>query len=111
MRCARPGDQQIEAVTVSAADELVAVGWTDANGEIDAAVWTSSDGRDWVRVAGTGTALTTDGDQRMSSVASAGTTFIAAGTSEGRGSRHRHRHLALDGRHPLGALAGRLLRW
>ena len=76
-----PGDQQIEAVTVSATDELVAVGWTDANGEIDPAVWTSTDGRAWVRVEGSGTALTTDGDQRMSSVASAGTTFVAAGTS------------------------------
>ena len=81
-----PGDQQIEAVTVSDADELVAVGWTDANGEIDAAVWTSIDGRDWVRVADTGTALASDGDQRMSSVASAGTTFIAAGTSKGAGA-------------------------
>ena len=80
-----PGDQQIEAVTVSAADEVVAVGWTNANGEIDAAVWTSIDGRDWVRVAGT-TALASDGDQQMSSVASAGTTFIAAGTSKGAGA-------------------------
>jgi hypothetical protein len=76
------GDQQIEAVTVSAADEFVAVGWTDTNGEIDAAVWTSSDGQDWDRVSGSGTALTTDGDQRMSSVASAGPNLVAAGTSE-----------------------------
>jgi len=81
-----PGDQQIEAVTVSDADEVVAVGWTDANGEIDAAVWTSIDGRDWVRVADTGTALASDADQRMSSVASAGTAFIAAGTSKGAGA-------------------------
>jgi len=81
-----PGDQQIEAVTVSDADEVVAVGWTDANGEIDAAVWTSNDGRDWVRVADTGTALASDGDQRMSSVVSAGTAFIAAGTSKGAGA-------------------------
>ena len=81
-----PGDQQIEAVTVSAAGGLVAVGWTDTDGGTDAAVWTSSDGRNWDRVASTGTALATDGDQRMSSVASAGTTLVAAGTTEVAGA-------------------------
>ena len=55
-----PGDQQIEAI-VSGAFGLVAVGWSDADGDVDAAVWTSDDGGRWDRVADT--ALADGGDQ------------------------------------------------
>jgi serine/threonine-protein kinase len=73
-----PGDQQIEAI-VSGGVGLVAVGWSDADGDVDAAVWASDDGGRWDRVADT--ALADGGDQMMSSVTSAGATLVAGGSS------------------------------
>ncbi|MGH2580804.1 MAG: hypothetical protein ACRDGP_08155, partial [Actinomycetota bacterium] len=76
-----PGDQQINAV-LDAGPGLVAVGIDDSGGDVDAAVWTSTDGRIWTRVPHVEATFGGRGAQRMSSLSIFGKTIIAAGYSE-----------------------------
>jgi tRNA A-37 threonylcarbamoyl transferase component Bud32 len=76
-----PGDQQINAV-LDAGPGLVAVGTDDSGGDVDAAVWTSTDGRTWTRVPDAEATFGGRGAQRMSSLCIFGTTIIAAGYSD-----------------------------
>ncbi|MEO8424679.1 MAG: hypothetical protein ABI595_12325, partial [Actinomycetota bacterium] len=74
-----PGDQQIDAI-VTGASGSVAVGSDTSGGDLDAAVWTSVDGSRWDRVPATD-AFGGAGDQMMSTVAWAGSTLVAGGSS------------------------------
>jgi len=76
-----PGDQQINAV-LDAGPGVVAVGIDDSGGDVDAAVWTSTDGRIWTRVPHVEATFGGRGAQRMSSLSIFGKTIIAAGYSE-----------------------------
>jgi molecular chaperone DnaK len=64
---------------------LVAVGWAASGGDVDAAVWTSTDGRSWDLVRTADTAFGGAGDQRMSSVTWLGETLVAGGSSTAGG--------------------------
>jgi hypothetical protein len=74
------GTQRMRAVTTGGPG-LVAVGFENKNGEIDAAVWTSEDGSTWLRQHGSD--LTGPGGQNMSSVTQGGPGLVAGGTTEG----------------------------
>jgi class 3 adenylate cyclase len=81
----RPGGQAMTAVT-GGRRGLVAVGWSSSSGDMDAAVWTSSDGSSWKGVAGA-EELGGVGDQVMNRVAPGGPGLIAVGyedAGEGR---------------------------
>jgi len=74
------GDQQINSITLGGPG-FVAVGEEDIDGEIDAVVRTSANGRDWDRVADPSGAFVGDGEQHMYAVAaSEGVGLVAAGT-------------------------------
>jgi len=75
------GDQQINAV-LPAGPGLVAVGTDDSGGDLDAAVWTSSDARTWTRVPHLEATFGGRGAQRMSALCLFDSTIIAAGYSE-----------------------------
>jgi hypothetical protein len=105
-----PGDQQINAIE-AAGSGLVAVGSDTAGGDLDAAVWTSTDGRSWDRVPATDIALGGTGDQSMSTVTWVGAILTAAGSSATvGGDRDAAIWLSADGSHweraPVGALEG-----
>ena len=74
---AAPDDQEIAGAAV-VDRTIVAVGHDDAEGNRNAAVWTSSDGRRWTQV--TGTSLGTTGEQRMEAVATTGDDVVAVGS-------------------------------
>jgi hypothetical protein len=76
-----PGDQQVNAV-LPAGPGLVAVGTDDSGGDLDAAVWTSSDGRTWTRVPHLEATFGGRGEQRMSALSVFDSTIVAAGYSE-----------------------------
>ena len=85
---AGPGRQRLEAVTVlgsGATARFVAVGGdsgvTGTAAELDAAVWTSANGRDWARAPHSRTQLGGPGDQLMESVAPGGPGLVAVGRS------------------------------
>jgi serine/threonine-protein kinase len=76
-----PGEQQMNAV-LRGGPGLVAVGTDDGGGDLDAAVWTSTDGRTWTRVSDAGPTFGGPGTQRMSALALFGSTIVAAGYSD-----------------------------
>jgi serine/threonine-protein kinase len=76
-----PGNQQINAV-LPAGPGLVAVGTDDAGGDLDAAVWTSTDGQTWTRVPHVEATFGGRRAQRMSSLCVFGKAIVAAGYSE-----------------------------
>ena len=72
-----PDDQEIaDAATVDGA--IVAVGHDDAGGDMNAAVWTSSDGKRWTHASGA--SLGRIGEQRMDAVAAVGGGLVAVGS-------------------------------
>jgi len=75
------GEQQMNAV-LPAGPGLVAVGTDDSGGGVDAAVWTSTDGRTWTRVPHVEATFGGRGTQWMSALSVFGKTIIAAGYSE-----------------------------
>jgi len=76
-----PGNQQINAV-LPAGPGLVAVGTDDVGGDLDAAVWTSTDGRTWTRVPHVEATFGGRRAQRMSSLCVFGKAIVAAGYTE-----------------------------
>jgi serine/threonine-protein kinase len=76
-----PGNQQINAV-LPAGPGLVAVGTDDAGGDLDAAVWTSTDGLTWTRIPHVEAIFGGRGVQRMSSLHVFGKAIVVAGYSE-----------------------------
>lgn len=71
-----PGAQGIHGLAVGGPG-LVAVGFDASGGNLDAAVWASVDGAEWIRVRHS--SLSDDGDQEIRSVVATGTGFVAAG--------------------------------
>jgi hypothetical protein len=76
-----PGNQQINAV-LPAGPGLVAVGTDDVGGDLDAAVWTSTDGRTWTRVPHVEATFGGRRAQWMSSLCVFGKAIVAAGYTE-----------------------------
>jgi serine/threonine protein kinase len=76
-----PGEQQMNAV-LRGGPGFVAVGTDDVGGDVDAAVWTSTDGRTWTRVSDPEATFGGPGTQRMSALALFGSTIAAAGYSD-----------------------------
>ena len=74
------GDQQMTAV-LAAGPGLVAVGFDDSRGDQDAAVWTSTDGRDWER-APTAAIFDRPGAQTMYTLVQVGSALVAGGSSD-----------------------------
>ena len=74
------GDQQINAV-IQASNGFVAVGEETVDGDTNAAVWRSRDGRDWERVNDP-TTFGGRGQQRMFCVTVSDLGFIAAGSDQ-----------------------------
>lgn len=72
------GEQQMNGV-VAGGPGLVAVGSDESGGDQDAAVWTSSDGVNWSRVAHDEAVLGGEGPQRMLSVTASGQGVVAVG--------------------------------
>jgi hypothetical protein len=60
---------------------LVAVGFDESGGDLDAAVWTSQDGLAWTKVPADPEVFGGAGDQRMKAVAAAGPGYVAVGDS------------------------------
>jgi hypothetical protein len=75
------GEQQMNAI-LPAGPGLVAVGTDDSGGDIDAVVWTSTDGRTWTRVPHVEATFGGRRAQWMSSLCVFDSTIIAAGYSE-----------------------------
>lgn len=67
---------------------LVAVGYEERGGDVDAAAWTTTDGRTWSRVPDDERILGGDGDQIVNGLESAGGRLVAVG-STGTGSNER----------------------
>ena len=78
------GNQQINALAVGGPG-LVAVGLETLDGDTDAAVWTSTDGSDWVRVKDPSARFGGPGPQVMYAVTSSVLGIVAAG-ADGLGS-------------------------
>jgi len=78
------GDQQIASIA-PAGPGLVAVGWEVLDGDQDAAVWISVDGRAWERVADPSDVFGGPEAQQMASVVAADGVIVAAG-ADGVGS-------------------------
>jgi hypothetical protein len=76
-----PGNQQINAV-LPAGPGLVAVGTDGAGGDLDAAVWTSTDGRTWTRVPHVEATFGGRRTQWMTALTVFDSTIVAAGYSE-----------------------------
>ena len=76
-----PGAQQINAIVVGGPG-FVAVGEEDIDGDINGAVWTSEDGKEWERVVDPEDAFAGLGEQHMYAVAAwdLGVGLVAAGT-------------------------------
>ena len=72
------GDQAIRGLTVWD-DTLVAVGWDHSGADPKGAVWTSTNGVDWVRARDPQNALGGDGSQRIHDVVAGGPGLIAVG--------------------------------
>jgi hypothetical protein len=72
------GDQQINAIA-AAGPGLVAVGQEIVDGEEDAVVWVSDDGRDWERIDAPAGTFDGPGIQKMSTIAVSGNEIVAAG--------------------------------
>jgi len=70
-----PGDQRIDGITV-AGNKVIAVGFERVGDETDAAVWRSSDGRNWALVT---RGLDEPGNQFMNRVAGTTVGLIAVG--------------------------------
>lgn len=74
------GNQQMTAV-LAAGPGLVAVGFDASRGDQDAAVWTSTDGRDWER-APTAAIFDRPGAQTMYTLVQVGSALVAGGSSD-----------------------------
>jgi hypothetical protein len=74
------GDQRMISV-IQVGSKLVAVGTTEVDGNRDAAVWTSMNGQDWVRVPDPSGSLGGPGDQQMFAVTLVRSTLVAGGVS------------------------------
>jgi hypothetical protein len=74
-----PGEQTMLSVTAGGPG-LVAVGYDISGGDPDAAVWLSSDGRTWTRVAHDESIFGGPGGQEMRSVTAGGPGLVAVGT-------------------------------
>ena len=74
------GNQQMTAV-LAAGPGLVAVGFDDSRGDDDAAVWTSTDGRNWER-APTEAIFDRPGAQTMYTLVQVGSALVAGGSSD-----------------------------
>ena len=73
------GEQRMDAVATTG-DDVVAVGSERIGGDVDAAVWRSSDrGTSWDRVEGAASGLHEAGDQAMQVVVAAAPGVVAAG--------------------------------
>lgn len=81
----QPGGQAMTAVA-GGGPGVVAVGWTNPAGEMDAAVWTSRDGSSWRRVPDS-EGLGGSGDQVINRVGPGGPGLIAVGYEEAAGDR------------------------
>ena len=79
------GYQEMNAV-VEFGSQLVAVGTSEEGSDLcDAAVWRSTDGRDWVRVTDDQAILGGPGNQTMNAVAVGGPGLVAVGTDNPAG--------------------------
>lgn len=76
---AGPGDQQINAMAVVGSG-FIAVGQETIDGDTNAVVWTSADGRDWTRVSDPSGLFGGAGDQIMYAVLSTPVGIVAAGS-------------------------------
>ncbi len=72
------GFQEMDSV-VATESGLVAVGYDGPEGEFDAAVWLSEDGRSWTRAPRRGNVFRGAGDQVMHSVTTAESLLVAVG--------------------------------
>jgi len=91
-----PGDQEPTAVA-SAGPGVVAVGYDDAGGDRDAAVWVSTDGLTWQRVPHDDAVLGGPGAQGMLAVASGGPGVVAVGYDDAGGDRDAAVWVSTDG--------------
>ena len=71
-----PGAQSIQGVALGGPG-LIAAGFDETVDGIDAAVWASSDGREWIRIADT--AFSAEGDQEIRAILATNDGFVAAG--------------------------------
>ena len=76
-----PASQQINSMTLGGPG-FVAVGEETIGDDTNAVVWTSSDGREWERVADPSSVFGGEGDQRMFAVASSALGLVAAGADD-----------------------------
>ncbi len=72
------GYQQMNSV-VAGGPGLVAVGSDDSGGDIDASVWTSTEGRTWTRAPAEGAVFGGPGAETMTAVITVGSALITAG--------------------------------
>ena len=79
------GDQWMSSV-VAGGPGLVAVGVDGTSGDLDAAVWTSTDGLTWARVPDDEAVFGGVGDQSMSSVVAGGPGLVAVGSDGANGN-------------------------
>jgi serine/threonine-protein kinase len=82
---AGPGNQEIDAV-IAGGPGLIAVGSDTSSGRSQAAVWTSTDARDWTRVPTGDVGHAGVGNDGLSSVSSLSQGFVAGGWSDEPGS-------------------------
>jgi hypothetical protein len=71
-----PGAQTIQSLALGGPG-IVAVGFDESGNGVDAAVWASTDGSEWVRVADP--SFAEEGDQEIRTVLNTGFGFVAAG--------------------------------
>jgi molecular chaperone DnaK len=89
-------DQEMRSVA-AVGPGLVAVGYDTSGGDQDAAVWTSSDGFAWTRVAHDEAVFGGTGDQEMESVAAAGSGLVAVGWDGSGGDQDAAVWTSFDG--------------
>jgi len=74
-----PNDQEIHGLTLVGAG-WVAAGWThEAEGDRDAAIWASEDGRAWIQVDASSAGLGGPGRQQVESITAEDETVVAVG--------------------------------
>jgi hypothetical protein len=76
--------QAIKDVAASEKNGFVAVGWHEADGNKNAAVWWSPNGQRWSRVSDGGRGFEGSGDQYLLAVTSHGDGFVAVGSDKGQ---------------------------
>ena len=81
-----PGGQVVRGVARGDAG-VVAVGYDDSGGELDAAVWVSPDGATWTRIPHDEAIFGGAGSQVMWAVAAGGPGFVAVGSDDSGGDQ------------------------